>query len=127
MRSLLLCGCLLLAAPGCGREVKLTPVRGRVYYRGGPLPGGTIVFTPDPRHGGRGPQAWGEVGADGRYSLRTGGDPGAAPGWHRVTVAPAPSRPGAPALPGRYRDPELSGQCLEVKPDQVNTLDIHLD
>jgi hypothetical protein len=130
-----LCWGLVLLA-GCGRsEPALTPVQGRVFYRGQPLPGGTIVFTPDPHRGGHGPQAWAEVGADGRYSLRTGGKKGAVPGWHLVTIAPLRSR-GSPrgadaatplALPARYRDPELSGQRVEVRPERVNQCDLHLD
>ena len=51
MRKLLpfICGALLLPLAGCGQDGgKLAPVRGRVFYRGKPLPGGTIVFTPDP-------------------------------------------------------------------------------
>jgi hypothetical protein len=128
MRSFLLCGCLLLAAVGCGRPVKLAPVSGRVSYRGRPLAGGTIVFTPDPERGGRGPQAWAEIDSEGRYRLCTAGEPGAVPGWHRITVAPPHPRPeGAAAPPPHYRDPDLSGQRFEVKPDQPNTFDLPLE
>jgi hypothetical protein len=118
----LCCGLVLLV--GCGRSAPpLTPVQGQVFYQGRPLEGGTIVFTPDPQRGGRGPQAWAEIGADGRFSLRTDGQKGAVPGWHLVTIAPARSV----ALPARYRDPELSGKRCEVKPDRVNQCDLHLD
>jgi hypothetical protein len=120
----LCCGLVLLA--GCGRSgPALAPVKGQVFYRGRPLAGGTIVFTPDPQRGGRGPQAWAPIAADGHYTLQTGGKKGAVPGWHQVTIAPA-SRAAA-ALPARYRDPELSGQHCEVKPDRVNHCDLHLD
>ncbi|MGH7226332.1 MAG: hypothetical protein ACRELF_24210, partial [Gemmataceae bacterium] len=87
----LLCCCSLLAALcvlGCGHDEQRTPVRGRVFFHGQPLPGGTIVFTPDAERGGRGPLAYGEIDADGRYSLHSDGQPGAVPGWHRVTIAP---------------------------------------
>ena len=83
---------LQLALAGCGGEAKLAPVEGRVLFRGQPLRGGTIVFTPDPDRGNSGPLATAEIGADGRFVLTSGGKPGAVPGWHRVTVAP-------PALP----------------------------
>ena len=130
-------GLLLVALAGCGRPAAapLAQVKGRVFYRGRPLPGGTIVFTPDPERGGHGPQACAEIGPDGRYQLRTGPEPGAVPGWHRVTVAPASPAPGgdapptrnlSPALPARYSDPEQSGECREVKLGQLNTLDLHL-
>jgi hypothetical protein len=120
---------LLLAGAGCDRrDADLVPVRGRVYYRGQPLAGGTIVFTPDPGRGGAGPLARAEIGPDGTYALRTGARPGAVAGWHTVTVAGArgkDKRP--PALPRRYSDPELSGQSAEVKPGQANVHDVHLD
>jgi hypothetical protein len=128
MRYLFLLGsaALLLAAAGCGGQPKLAPVSGRVFYRGVPLPGGTIVYTPDEERGGRGPLAMGEVGTDGRFTLSTGRHKGAVPGWHRITVAPA-GRGGGPALPLRYRDPEQSGWRLEVKPDRANTHELNLE
>jgi hypothetical protein len=120
-----LCWAVVLLA-GCGRSAPvLAPVRGQVFYRGQPLTGGTIVFTPDPQRGGHGPQAWAEVRADGHYTLQTGGKKGAVPGWHRVTLAPP--RPDAAALPTRYRDPERSGQRVEVKADRANVCNLHLD
>jgi hypothetical protein len=125
MRKLLLCACAVLAG-GCGRgQPSRVPVSGRVFYRGQPLPGGTIVFTPDAQRGGSGPLACGEIKPDGRYVLRTDLQPGAVPGWHRITVAPA--RASASSLPRRYSDPEQSGKCVEVQPDRANTHDVYLD
>src|SRR5207248_2660078 len=62
-------GLLLVVLAGCGRPAgtSLAGVKGRVFYRGRPLPGGTIVFTPDPERGGHGPQACAEIGPDGCY------------------------------------------------------------
>jgi hypothetical protein len=129
-----------LAILGCGGgEDKLTPVHGRVFYHGQPLPGGTIVFTPDPERGGRGPLACGEIGPDGRYTLHTGGSPGAVAGWHRVTIAaaspagraggrePLPADASGADLPRKYSDPERSGLSREVKPGQAADQDFHLD
>jgi hypothetical protein len=119
---------LLLAATGCGsRAAPLTPVSGRVYFRGQPLAGGTIVFTPDPERGNKGPQAWAEIDAEGHYQLATNGQPGAVSGWHRITVAQFAARPDSPSLPRRYRDPDLGEQLFEVKPEQPNQHDLHLD
>ena len=118
------CGLLVLLT-GCGRpDVKLAPVTGRVFYRGQPLAGGTIVFTPDADRGGSGPLACGEIGADGRYTLRTGDEAGAVPGWHKVTVAGGRDDT---LLPRKYSDPEGSGQGREVKAGQGNVLDLELE
>jgi hypothetical protein len=126
---------LLLA--GCGADQdRLTAVRGRVWYQGAPLRGGTIVFTPDPTRGGTGPLARAEIQADGLFVLKTGDRLGAVAGWHRVTVVAvdATSSPVGPnyasprsLLPIKYRDPELSGISCEVKDGQENTLDVNLE
>lgn len=124
MRRLIGLALLGLLAAGCGRgETGLVSVSGRVYYRQRPLAGGTIVFTPDPQRGGRGPQAMARIGPDGRYHLKTGDRAGAIAGWHRITVAPAR----AGELPSRYRDPELSGQRFEVIPSGPAECVLHLD
>jgi len=115
---------LLLVLTGCGQTPpQLSQVQGRVFYRGNPLPGGTIVFTPDPEMGGQGPLAVAEIQPDGHYTLRTGQQTGAVPGWHRITVASV----GATSLPGRYRHPELSIPPQEVRAAVVNNIDIHLE
>jgi hypothetical protein len=121
-----LCGLLLAAClAGCGRdEPTLAPVAGRVYYRGQPLTGGTIVFTPDAERGGHGPLACGEIGPDGRFTLHTGPAAGAVPGWHRITVA---AIAGSTPLPGKYTDPTQSGQAWEVKAGQSNACDLSLE
>ena len=118
---------LALAAAGCGgEEPGVAPVRGTVYYRGAPVKGGLIVFTPDEERGGRGPAAEAVIGPDGSYVLRTAGERGAAPGWHRITVAGA--APGEPsALPYRYADPDLSCLRREVEAGRGNVIDLHLD
>jgi hypothetical protein len=130
---------LVLLLAGCGHDDgKLPQVQGRVFYRGLPLPGGTIVFTPDPDRGGSGPLACAEIGPDGHYTLHTGPRPGAVAGWHQVTVAPPAFPPQVPAgmpvplvqawpLPPHFCYPEQSGQCLEVKPDVPNIIDVHLE
>ncbi len=124
-------GLALLVLLGCGRgEIKLTPVQGKVFYRGQPLPGGTIVFAPDPERGNSGPLASCEIQPDGQYILRTGSQPGAVPGWHRVTVA-APARWPAPnaawSLPREFSHPDQSGQVHEIKSGGLNTIDVKLE
>ena len=117
-------GFLLLS--GCGRsDAPLVPVSGQVVYQGKPLGSGTIVFTPDPERGGHGPQAWAEVKSDGRFILSSAGSKGAAPGWHRITIAPGKADRSR-RFPAHYLDPDQSGQIFEVKPDQANQCILHL-
>jgi hypothetical protein len=119
-------GLLVLFLAGCGEDKPtLAPVRGRVYYRGVPLAGGTIVFTPDADRGNHGPLALAEIQSDGSYSLRTSQEAGAVPGWHRVSFAAAALA--APALPRKYSDPERSGQSREVQSGVLNTFDFRLE
>jgi hypothetical protein len=119
----------LLALCGCGPGGEETvPVRGTVYFQDRPLAGGTIVFTPDPERGGRGPLGLGEIHPDGTYTLTTEGRFGAVVGWHRVTIAPAKSDPPPDVpLPRRYSDPEGSDLSREVVPGKANTFDFHLE
>jgi hypothetical protein len=113
----------LLALAGCNSyEDSTDTVSGRVRFRGAPLAGGTIVFAPDPERGGDGPIAWGEIGPDGRYALRTKTGASVSPGWHRVTFAATTGRD----LPARYSDPARSGQTCEVKAGQANQIDFDL-
>jgi hypothetical protein len=132
----ILCWIFLGLSIGCGGPKALLPVSGKVTYRGQPVPGGTIAFTPDAKHGEHGPMAVGEIAPDGTYSLRTGKDFGAAAGVYRVTVAAVTSRgiapPGQPfhvpqsLVPEKYRDPELSQVTSRIEPDRANIIDIDL-
>src|SRR5262245_8045656 len=128
----------LLVCAGCSAEApKLAAVHGKVFYKGAPLPCGTIVFAPDTVRGNSGPLAQAEIQPDGSYFLRTGDGPGAPVGWHRVTVVAVELPKSTPderqfvvprsLLPHKYRDPELSGLLCEVKAGQDNTIDFHLD
>ena len=72
--SLLVVGSLLAA--GCNDEnAGLVPVKGKVTYKGKPVPNGTINFMPD-----AGRSAYGEIQPDGTYSLM------AIPATHKVVV-----------------------------------------
>ena len=58
---------------------------------------------------------------DGVYFLNDATDPDLAAG-------PATSKDqSAATLPRRFSDPELCGKCVEVKPNQTNVLDLHLE
>lgn len=129
--------CLLFLG-GCQRgPVPLVAVSGKVLFKNMPLPGGTIVFTPDTTRGGAGPIAIGRINSDGSFQLNTGEEIGATPGWYRVTVtsyAPTtafvpgqPFRPPVTLIPEKYRDPELSQLVCEVRAGRANTIDFNLD
>jgi hypothetical protein len=120
-----LCGLLLVGLAGCSTETaKHEAVQGRVFFHNEPVRGGTIVFTPDAERGNQGPMATGEIQSDGSYTLRTGAEPGAVLGWHRVTIAAGPD---CQPLPRKYSDPKLSDQSREVKAGEANAFDFHLD
>jgi hypothetical protein len=129
---------LAVLLTGCGSSAPgpLVPVTGTVAYRGQPLPGGMIVFTPDSAKGGQGPISSATIQPDGSFSLSTGENPGAVPGWHRITVVAISegetnmgSRYPIPVslIPEKYRSGELSGLSREVRPGQENTIHLNLD
>jgi len=124
---------------GCQKgPLPLTPVQGKVSYKGLPVTGGTIVFTPDGVKGEKSNKiAHAKIDADGGYQLTTGEAKGASPGLYRVSVVSlahtnppgAADRFKAPLslLPDKYRDPELSELTCEVKARKNNILDFDLN
>jgi len=130
----LLLGLTFASVGGCGSSETGYPlVTGRVYYHGQPLAGGLIVFTPDEERGNSGPLAKAIIGPDGVFSLRSEGKLGASPGWHRITIAPAPAAVRSARLqlyqspPIRLRSPQFSGLSREVKGGSANAFDFLLD
>jgi hypothetical protein len=88
-----------MLAAGCGRPAA---VSGLVTLDGEPLTTGVITFTP----AGTGSSAYGVIGPDGRYELRTGAAAGLAAGDYVVTVAAnaaAADRPAGGSWPGSER------------------------
>lgn len=132
----MLIGCLFaltaVALTGCPQKAAtLTPVTGKVYYRGVLLQDGLIVFSPDTSRGEAGKIAFGKIKPDGTYALNTADAPGASAGWYRVTVSSESvgAYDSAPIarIPEKYRDPQLSQLQCEVKPNRDNHLDFNLD
>jgi hypothetical protein len=61
-----------LVAGACNRSsIKLYPVKGKVTYKGQPTEGASIVFQPVDGATPEKPMAYGDVKADGTFSLRT--------------------------------------------------------
>jgi len=83
-RVAMLCLTLSVGVVGCGGGA--APVKGKVTYKGEPVKGGSLVFSPL-AEGGK--AASGDVKEDGTYTLTTNkpGD-GAKPGHYRVTYTP---------------------------------------
>jgi hypothetical protein len=75
---------LPIALTGCSGD-NLAPVSGKVTFKGAPVKGGTLVFSPM----GEGRPASAEIKADGTYALGTNyPSDGALVGHHRVTFSP---------------------------------------
>jgi hypothetical protein len=126
--------CLLAA--GCGDKSKSPEVvvRGQILYRGEPLSGGMIVFSPNAERGMNGPLLIATLQADGTFILLgTDGKP-VQPGWYRIAVAPRAGTtdlPTAeqpyPGLAARYRNPSQSGLEREIKAGEENLVCFDLD
>jgi hypothetical protein len=123
---------VLVAVAGCGsKSPAKTAIKGKVWYRGEPLPGGLVAFVPDGDRGNNGPLAKGTIAADGTFSLA----PETAPGWYRVAIAPLPAESTSsptpsnpyPGVPLRYRNPSFSGIQGEIKQGAENTFEFYLE
>ena len=113
---------LLLFAGGCRREPERVPVEGQVLVRGKAVPKGTNTFLPDATKGNNlGLEAKGDIGADGKFSLTSGGKPGAVPGWYKVAVLALEtgdsSKPPVWLTPQKYGNFEQSPLRKEVVAD----------
>jgi hypothetical protein len=120
----LVCFTFTLMLVGCGPSI--SPVTGTVTYKGEPVKGGTLIFSPV----GEGTAATGTVQDDGTYVLKTDTSNGAQVGKVKVTY----SAPGGEAS----TDPKKQGIAspyvglvpktpeIEVK-SGANTIDIELE
>ncbi len=69
---------------GCSKAPQgpqLSPVKGKVVYKGEPVPNATVTFIPT-----KGPAAVGRTNEAGEFELISNGKPGAVEGDHKVTV-----------------------------------------
>lgn len=114
---------LLVGLSGCG-GVYESSVSGIVTLDSTPITRGTVTFKP----ANSGPSAYGQIGQNGEYELRTGREIGIPPGQYLVTVVAneppplkqtasgGPPPPGPPITPAWYRSPDLSGLTFNVEP-----------
>ena len=135
--ALSLLALIVAAAPGCsGGNQGLAVVKGKISYKGKPVPNGTVNFLPDD---GNKPSATGEIQPDGSYALKTimGTRPsdGAVIGKHKVVVVAMqdqgsllPEQRAAlppPIVPAKYTHPNTSTLTADVE-DKENHIDFDL-
>src|SRR4051812_39687925 len=83
--------CLVLAAGivGCGEA--LVPVTGKVSYKGEPVKGGTLVFSPDKKDVvNAGTPATATIEENGTFILKTENGAGAVVGKYKVSYTSPP-------------------------------------
>jgi hypothetical protein len=107
---------------GCSRPAPPGPatVRGTVTLQGRPLPGGTVVFTPDKDRGTSGKPVRGEIGPDGTFRFASP----IPPGWYRVSIA---GPPGGDTFPPQLRRPDTSGVVREVTPGKEHVFEFAVE
>jgi hypothetical protein len=124
-------GLMISGLSGCGEGTysvpSVHPVKGQILLPDGkPLTSGQVVFVSN-----QGVEFPGEVGSDGRFSIKTQSGDGAPEGEYRVRIDPEPqdgsagrSKRGAANLPfpAKYSDEMTSDLKVTVKPGD-NTLE----
>src|SRR5262245_21575967 len=133
----LLVAAVLPVAIGCnGSGEGLAKVKGKITYKGKPVPNGTVNFLPDD---GNKPSATGEIQPDGSYALKTtaGNRPsdGAVIGKHKVMIVAMqdqgsllPEQRAAlppPIVPAKYTHPNTTPLTAQVE-DKENVIDFDL-
>lgn len=130
------CAIRLVILAGCGGSTQSpdSAVRGKILYRGDPVAGGLIVFSPNAERGTDGPLATAMIRDDGTYQLTADGGKPVPAGWYRVAIAPRPGSVEAPTperpypgLPPKYRNPARSGIEYEVKASADNIFNFDFD
>lgn len=121
---------------GCGESIEVGTVSGTVTdEKGKPLDSVRVYFMPDLQKATEGRASWAITDQQGRYELEyQGGDggPGAALGWHKVTlqdIAGENFRGNGPPpkvrVPAVYMDPSASPISIEVVPGE-QTVDLEV-
>ena len=116
---------ILAAVVGClGEDAGMVTVKGKVTYKGKPVPNGTINFVPDTQR-----SSYTDIQPDGTYSLK------AFPGTHKVFVIaqedmsnrlPEDRNPTpASIVPNKYTHITTTDLVAKVE-DKENTIDFDL-
>lgn len=122
---------------GCGSGGQgLAPVKGKVTYKGKPVPNGTVNFNPVDT--GK-PSASGKIQPDGTYTLETyvgtRPSPGAIIGAHKVVIVAMQDQEGLlpeqraalppPIVPSKYTHPNTTDLTAQVE-NKENVIEIDL-
>ena len=117
-----------VAVAGCGRSDRLEIVSGEIVFTDGhSVVGGVVEFDPVEKDGR---PARAAIGADGRFSLRSGSAVGARPGRYRVAVvqmndpAVAAHHHDRPRVHPRFGRFDTSGLVESVTAGRANNLRI---
>jgi hypothetical protein len=97
--SVLVCA-LLVCVMGCDGAPKLYPVSGTITYKGKPVEGATVVLVPNENEADEAVQVGtAKTDASGKYTITTGGKPGAMGGKYLVTVSKTAKNPAMASMP----------------------------
>lgn len=141
--------CLAAAAVGCAEKtptIELTPVAGAVLLDGKPLAGAELTFYPNGMTAQGYSGSLGKTDAEGKYQLKAGARPGAAPGPFKVTIRRIVNASGTPvsaeggmdmqqlamqglakeSLPEKYSSLEKTELTVTVEKDKAEGYDFHL-
>jgi hypothetical protein len=77
---------VLALAPGCGRHEKVIQLKGKVTFKGRPVPAGWISFMPDSAQGNHGNVKVAQI-KDGVYDTSLSKDSGIVPGPTVIRIA----------------------------------------
>jgi hypothetical protein len=117
----LVLGWMVAVLAGCaGRDPnlpKLEPVSGTVTLDGRPLASASVVFVPIGKT--RGTVAVGTTGPDGKYELKSRGEPGVPAGEHRVVVSKL-VMPDGSDFPANAEVPPIESNAQEMLPPQYS-------
>lgn len=137
LRILLLLLLSCVVATGCSRGGQgLAVVKGKVTYKGKPVPNGTVNFNPVDANK---PSASGKIQPDGSYTLETflgsRPSPGAVIGAHKVVIVAMQDQEGIlpeqraalppPIVPSKYTHPNTTDLTAEVEKKE-NVIDFDL-
>ena len=111
---------LILSCAGCGNSAGLSPVDGKVFYKGEPAAGARLYFHRTDADASHGPVPSAEVAEDGGFQVTCGDlGSGAPPGTYNVLVEwrEGPLRTHRADLAKKVGKDAVKGRKFELKAD----------